>query len=91
MHRGDSVIADHPDSKSNMLIRSYGIVKEFTKAGNVIIEMADGSKIERNTSSIAVYVRPPSNWEKLFQQQVTFSQPRQRMLSSNSRAGHRHP
>lgn len=90
MHKGDSVIADHPDSKSNRLIRSYGIVREITEAGNVIIEMADGSKIERKLNAIAVYIRPPANWQKLYQQQVVFCEPKQRMMSGARHTGQRH-
>jgi len=80
IHKGDIVIADHPDSRSNRLIRSYGIVQEFTEAGSVIIKMADGSMIERQFNSIAVYIQPPSNWQELYQQQVVFPPPKQQMI-----------
>jgi hypothetical protein len=43
MLKGDIVMAYHPDSRARKFIRSYGIVKEITKAGKVIIQMADGS------------------------------------------------
>ena len=33
MYKGDSVVANHPDSMSNKLIRSYGIFQKITKAG----------------------------------------------------------
>lgn len=73
MQKGDMVMADHPDSRSRELIRSIGIVKEFTKVDDVIIEMADGSFIKRKLQSIAVYIQPPSNWRELLtQQQIVF-------------------
>lgn len=90
MHKGDIVIADHPDSRSSMLIRSYGIVQEITKAGIVIIKMADGSLIKRQFNAIAVYIQPPSNWQALYQQQVLFSQPKQRMIFRGSQTRQRH-
>jgi hypothetical protein len=85
MQKGDSVIANHPDSRSNKLIRSYGIVQEITKAGSVTIKMADGSIIKQPLTSIAVYIQPPSNWQELYQQQVVLSQPKQRMLFGSLR------
>lgn len=81
MHKGDMVIADHPESESSILTRFYGIVREITKTGSVIIELADGSVIKRRSNSVAVYVRPPSNWQKLYkQQEVLFTHPRRPML-----------
>ena len=68
MYKGDSVIANHPDSMSNKLIRSYGIVQKITKAG-VVIKMADGSLIVRSLNSVAVYIKPPSNWQDLYEEQ----------------------
>lgn len=91
MHKGDTVIADHPDSRSKKFIRSYGIVQEITKAGSVVIEMEDGSVITRGVNSIAVYIQPPSNWPELYeQQQVEFSQPKRPMMAHGSftRRGH---
>jgi len=90
MHKGDSVIADHPDSRSNRFVRSYGIVQEVTKAGSVIIKMADGSMIKREFNSIAVYIQPPPNWQDLFQQQVVFSPPKQQMMFRGSHSKQRH-
>ena len=78
MHKGDMIIADHPESASSTLTRIYGIVLEVTKTGSVIIELADGSVIRRRSNSVAVYVQPPSNWQELFEQQeVLFSRSRQ--------------
>ncbi|NNK93411.1 MAG: hypothetical protein HKP41_03575 [Desulfobacterales bacterium] len=90
MHKGDIVIADHPDSRSNRFIRSYGIVQEVTKAGNVIIKLADGSLIKQQYNSIAVYIQPPSNWQDLYQQQVVFSPPKQQTIFRNSHDKQRH-
>jgi|GEM_PF-4495267 len=90
MVKGDIVIADHPDSKSNKLVRSYGVVQEITKAGNVLIEMADGSMIKRQFNSIAVYIQPPSNWQDLYHQQVMSSRPKQRMMLRSTKNGKRH-
>jgi hypothetical protein len=90
MHKGDIVIADHPDSKSNRLIRSYGIVQEITKAGIVLIEMADGSMIKRQYNAIAVYIQPPSNWQELYQQQVMSFKPKQRMMLRTAQSKGRH-
>jgi hypothetical protein len=86
MHKGDIVIAENPDSKSSRLIRSYGIVHEVTKAGIVIIEMADGSMIRRHFCAVAVYTQPPPNWEDLFKQQIVAAQPKQRWISGGSRS-----
>ena len=87
MQKGDNVIADHPDSRSREFVRSYGIVHEMTKTGGVIIEMADGSLINRQIHSVAKYTQPPANWQRLFeQQQIIYSQPGgQRMMASRSR------
>lgn len=69
------IMTDHSDSRSKELIRSFGIVQEITKLGDVIIEMADGSVIKRKFQSIAVFIQPPPNWRELLaQQQVVFSQ-----------------
>ena len=85
MHKGDTVIADHPDSRSKRVIRSYGIVQEITKTGNVIIEMADGSVIKRQFNSIAVYIQPPANWPELYEQQhAVFFRKKNAMISSSS-------
>jgi len=85
MEKGDIVMADHPDTRSRKFVRSFGIVQEITKIGDVIIEMADGSLIKRKFQSIAVYIQPPSNWQELLtQQQVVFSQPRNKMMIRSS-------
>ena len=84
MEKGDMIMADHPDSRSKMFIRSFGIVQEITKAGDVIIEMADGSLIKRKFHSIAVYIQHPSNWQELLKQQIVFSQPRNQMMAHGS-------
>ncbi|WP_136810089.1 hypothetical protein [Desulfosediminicola flagellatus] len=85
MEKGDIVIANQADSRSRDFVRSYGIVQEMTKSGNVIIKMADGSVIKRQFNSIAVYIQPPSNWQELFeQQQVVCSQPKQKMMVRNT-------
>jgi hypothetical protein len=84
MHKGDIVIAENPDSKSSRLIRSYGIVHKVTKGGSIIIEMADGSMIKRQSCSVAVYTQPPPNWEDLYKQQVVASQPKQRWINRGS-------
>ena len=82
MQKGDIVMADHPDSRARKFIRSFGIVQEITKVGDVIIEMADGSLIKRKFQSIAVYIQPPSNWRELLtQQQIVFSQPGNQMMA----------
>ena len=86
MRKGDLVIADHPESESSILTRFYGIVLEISQAGRVIIELADGSLIERQTNSIAVYVHPPSNWQELFKrQEVLFNRARQPLMGRNSK------
>jgi len=85
MHIGDNVITDHPDSRSNRIIRSYGIVEDVTKAGSVTIKMADGSIIIRPLSSIAVYIKPPLDWQELYQQQDVLSQPKRQMFFGGSR------
>lgn len=86
MRKGDIVIADHPESRSIGLTRFYGIVLEITKTGSVVIELADGSVINRQVNSIAVYIHPPSNWQDLFkQQEIAFSHPRQAMFNRSSK------
>ena len=85
MQKGDIVIAEHPDSRSNRLMRYYGIVHEITKAGSIIIEMADGSMIKRQSNSVAVYTKRPSNWQDLYKQQIVLSQPKQRWASRGLR------
>ncbi len=78
-------MTDHPDSRSREFVRSYGIVHEITKAGGVIIQMADGSMIKREFNSVAVYTHPPSNWDELFKQQtIAFSQPNKQMMNRRS-------
>lgn len=85
MKRGDSVMTDHPDSRSREFVRSYGIVHKITKAGGIIIKMADGSMIKREFNSVAVYTHPPSNWAELFKQQtIVFHQPKQQMMTRRS-------
>lgn len=86
MKKGDFVIAEHPDTKSSKLKRSYGIVQDVTKAGIVIIKMADGSLIKRKFNSIATFVQPPSNWEELYRQQVIFSKPKHRSMFPTANA-----
>ena len=86
MRIGDLVIADHPESESSILTRSYGIVLEISHTGRVTIELADGSVIERKRNSIAVYVHPPSNWKELFErQEVLFNRARQPLMGHNSK------
>lgn len=85
MQKGDNVMVNHPDSSSREFVRSYGIIHEITKADGVIIEMADGSLIKRHFSSVAVYVHLPANWDELFkQQQIVFSEPKQRIMARSS-------
>ena len=80
MLKGDSVVAVHPDSRPNRIIRSYGIVQNITDSG-VIIKMADGSLIKRQFNSIAVYIQPPSNWEDLYEEQkIEFPQSKHPMI-----------
>jgi len=82
MKKGDMVMANHPDNSSRELVRSFGIVQDITKVGDVIIEMADGSLIKRKYQSIAVYIQPPANWQELLaQQQIVFSQPMNQMMA----------
>jgi hypothetical protein len=58
----------------------------MTKAGGVIIEMADGSLINRQFHSVAKYTQAPANWQELFeQQQIILSYPGQRMMARRSR------
>ena len=86
MRKGDLVIADHPESESSILTRIYGIVVEISQTGSVVIELADGSMIERKRNSIAVYVHPPSNWRELFErQEVLFNRSRQPLMGRNSK------
>ncbi len=88
MYKGDSVIANHPDSMSNKLIRLYGIVQEITKAG-VAIKMADGSLVLRPFNSVAVYIQPPTNWQDLYEeQQIEFVQSKHPMIRRASYAKH---
>jgi hypothetical protein len=90
MQKGDIVMADHPDSRSRKFIRSFGIVQEITTVGDVIIEMADGSLIKRKLQSIAVYIKPPSNWQELLiQQQIEFPQQRNKSMIHRSYPKHR--
>ncbi|WP_163339810.1 hypothetical protein [Desulfopila sp. IMCC35008] len=85
MKKGDSVIANHPESGSREFVRSYGIVQEMTKSGGVIIKLADGSLIKRQINSVAVYIQPPSNWFELFRQkQTVYPQPRKNMTTRRS-------
>jgi hypothetical protein len=87
MQKGDLVIADHPESDSSIQTRSYGIVLEVTKAGRVKIELSDGSVIKRQFSSVAVYIRPPSNWKELYErQEVPYSHRRVSLINPVSRA-----
>lgn len=84
MYKGDSVIANHPDSMSNKLIRLYGIVQKITKAG-VVIKMADGSLILRPFNSVAVYIQPPANWQDLYEeQQIEFFRSKHPMIRRGS-------
>ncbi len=90
MYEGDSVIANHPDSMSKKLIRSYGIVQKITKAG-VLIKMADDSLILRPFNSVAVYIQPPSNWQDLYEEQeIEFSQAKHPMIRRGSYSKQRH-
>lgn len=82
MQKGDSVMADHPDSRGGECVRFYGVVQEITKAGGVIIEMADGSLINRHVNAIAVYIQPPTNWQELFEQQIVFASTRKRSMKA---------
>jgi hypothetical protein len=85
MKKGDIVMADHPDTRAREFVRSFGIVQEITKKGDVIIKMADGTLIKRKFQSIAVYIQPPSNWQELLsQQQVVFPQPKNKMMVRHS-------
>jgi hypothetical protein len=86
MQKGDLVIVDDPGSASAALTRFYGIVLDATSRGNVSIELADGSVITRRRNSIAVYVRPPSNWRELFEkQEVLFHRSRQSPMFGNKK------
>jgi len=89
MKKGDSVMADHPDSRGRESVRFYGVVKEITKAGGVIIKTADGSLIDRHVNAIAVYIQPPPNWQELYEQQVVSSSRKQTMAVRRSYATHR--
>lgn len=84
MQKGDNVMADHPDSRGREPVRFYGVVQEITKAGGVIIEMADGSVINRHENAIAVYIQPPANWPELFEQQIVASSSKQTMMVRRS-------
>ncbi|SHO44205.1 hypothetical protein [Desulfopila aestuarii] len=85
MNKGDTVIAEHPDSRTKKRVRSYGIVQDITKRGNVIIEMADGSLIKRKFHTIAVFIQPPSNWQELYEQQhVSFVYGKKTMMPKRS-------
>ena len=86
MRKGDFVIADHPESESSVLTRSYGIILEITNRGSVIIELADGSVIKRQRNSVAIYVQSPTNWQELFErQEVLFVPPRLSLINPSSR------
>lgn len=87
MQKGDSVMVNHPESRSKKSVRSYGIVHEIAEeGGGVIIEMADGSLINHQFNAIAVYIHPPANWDELFKQQkIVFSQrKKQAMIRTSS-------
>jgi len=85
MVKGDIVIVDNPESKSSKLTRFYGIVLEVTRKDSVLIELADGSVINRQGSSVAVFVQPPSNWQELYEQkEVAFSHLKHRSLKFNA-------
>jgi hypothetical protein len=84
MQKGDIVMADHPDSRSRQFVRSYGVVQEITKGGGVIIQMADGSLINQQFNSIAVYIQPPANWQELFEQQTVFSPQKKQMMARSA-------
>lgn len=86
MHKGDMVIADHPDRESRELTRTYGKVKKVLKGGNVTIEMADGSVITRNVNSIAVYIQPPPNWPVLFNKQVVPCKSKKRSMFNRQKS-----
>lgn len=90
MQKGDIVMAEHPDSRAKRFIRFYGIVHEFTKTGGVLIRMADGTLIDRQFNSIAVYIQPPSNWQELFEQQIVFSPQKKHMMTRRSYPKQRH-
>ena len=86
MDKGDRVIADHPESDSSTLTRSYGIVLKVSKSGKVLIRLADGTVIKRHGSSVAVYVQPPNNWQDLFdKQEVIFSHPKHSIPTSRQK------
>ena len=89
MRKGDSVMADHPDSRGRESVRFYGVVQEITKAGGVIIKTADGSLIDRHVNAIAVYIQPPSNWQELYEQQTVSSSRKRTMMVRRSYARQR--
>lgn len=90
MQKGDYVIANHPDSMSKKLIRSYGIVQKISTAG-VVIKMADGSLILRPFNTVAVYTQPPANWQDLYEeQQVEFFQSKHPMIRKGSYSKKQH-
>jgi hypothetical protein len=89
MQKGDSVMADHPDSRGRETVRFYGVVQEITKAGGVIIKTADGSLIDRHVNAIAVYIQPPPNWPELFEQQVVCASRKQTQMVRRSYARRR--
>lgn len=86
MHKGDIVITDNPEGRSSKLSRFYGIVLEITETGRVVIELADGSVIKRGCNSVAVYIKTPSNWQELYQQQeIVLSRSRQSWFTRRSK------
>lgn len=86
MRKGDLVIVDDPQSESTALTRFYGIILEITKNSSVLIKLADGSVIRRQSNSVAVYIQPPSNWQELYEQQeVLFIHPRKFFSQNNSK------
>jgi hypothetical protein len=47
--------------------------------------MADGSQIKRQFNSIAVYIKPPSNWQDLYEeQQIEFFKSKHPMMTRGS-------
>ncbi len=89
MQKGDSVMTDHPDSRGREPVRFYGVVQEITKAGGVIIKMADGSLIDRHVNAIAVYIQPPPNWQELYEQQIVCASRKQTLMVRRSYAKRR--
>jgi len=62
------VIAEGEDTTKILVHRFFGILIDTTPE-RLVIQLADGRTIQRESHRVARYVQPPRNWEKLYKQQ----------------------